>query len=402
MQIATGWSTQKIAERAAREAMAGIVAAGDRHPDFVLCELTEDYDVEEVLALLTQTWPETPVHLATTCRGVLLRRGWTSSAGRVLGLWSVFDAQGAFGTGGVPLEDRPSAAAALATRQALDQAGRAGELPSLIWISTAPGCEEQVLAGIESEVGTNVPILGGSTADNDVLGRWSQGTKAGTMSNGVVVSVFFPSVEIGYSYHNGYLPQAQSGTATEAEGRLIRSIDGRPAAEVYNEWTQGLIGPTLSEGGNIFDKTTFWPLGRVRGWLNNIPLYVLAHPERAEPDGALRLFADVEQGETVVLMSGTRNGLIRRAGRVAESALDSLDVLPSQISGALVIFCAGSMVAIEEHIDEVAQSIHQVLGDVPYLGCFTFGEQGRLVGGGNHHGNLMISVVVFSDQEAVF
>ena len=67
------------------------------------------------------------------------------------------------------------------------------------------------------------------------------------------------------------------------------------------------------------------------------------------------------------------------------------------MSGALVIYCAGCMLTVQDRMGEVAQGVCQVLGDKPFLGSFTFGEQGCFIGGSNHHGNLMISVVVFGD-----
>jgi hypothetical protein len=35
------------------------------------------------------------------------------------------------------------------------------------------------------------------------------------------------------------------------------------------------------------------------------------------------------------------------------------------------------------------------VGGKPFLGAFTFGEQGCFVGGENRHGNLMIATLVF-------
>lgn len=402
MQIATGWSTRVATKEALEEAVSGIRGAMEEPPDFVVCQFTEQHAAQDVVRFLSQQWPHSALHGATTCRALLTPEGCVHEDNRVVGLWALRDPEGAFGTGGAELDNAPREAAAAATRTALDHAGRPGELPSLVWISTAPGNEEEVLAGIEDEVGDNVPILGGSTADNNVLGQWAQVTASKWMSNGVVVSVLFTSVEIGYAYHNGYVPQEVGGVATSSSGRVVHTIDGRPAATVYNEWTDGRLDAALAENIPVLEATAFWPLGRVRGWLNNIPLYVLAHPENVEADGGLRLFAAVQQGEPLVLMSGNRDSLVRRAGRVAESALESLETRPTTMAGALITFCGGSMLAIEDDVDQVARSIHAVLGPSPYLGGFTFGEQGRLVGGGNYHGNLMISVIIFSDQDAVF
>jgi len=61
-----------------------------------------------------------------------------------------------------------------------------------------------------------------------------------------------------------------------------------------------------------------------------------------------------------------------------------------------VIFCAGCMLTVRERMDQVVLGLRDNLADVPFLGCFTFGEQGCFIGGENRHGNLMISVTVFA------
>ena len=53
------------------------------------------------------------------------------------------------------------------------------------------------------------------------------------------------------------------------------------------------------------------------------------------------------------------------------------------------------MLAIEKEIGLVSQSLAEALPSVPFLGNFTFGEQGRFLEGRNRHGNLMISCVLF-------
>jgi len=96
------------------------------------------------------------------------------------------------------------------------------------------------------------------------------------------------------------------------------------------------------------------------------------------------------------LMRGTSEALRTRAGRVAADALALARLRPNEAAGALVIFCAGCMLTIRDELDDVVASLREVLDGVPFLGCFTFGEQGCFVGGENCHGNLMISVTVFA------
>ncbi|MBK7772403.1 MAG: FIST C-terminal domain-containing protein [bacterium] len=95
------------------------------------------------------------------------------------------------------------------------------------------------------------------------------------------------------------------------------------------------------------------------------------------------------------LLAGSRDSLVERAGRVATNAVGSVFDGTDGVSGALVVYCAGCMLAVRDQMDDVVAGIDGALGGKPFLGLFTFGEQGCFVGGDNHHGNLMISILVF-------
>ena len=50
--------------------------------------------------------------------------------------------------------------------------------------------------------------------------------------------------------------------------------------------------------------------------------------------------------------------------------------------------------AVGDEMAGVVGEVAESFGPVPFLGCFTFGEQGSVLQR-NVHGNLMISAVVF-------
>jgi hypothetical protein len=54
------------------------------------------------------------------------------------------------------------------------------------------------------------------------------------------------------------------------------------------------------------------------------------------------------------------------------------------------------MLSITELMEDVASGIDKGLDGAPFLGVFTFGEQGHALNQKNSHGNLMISCVTFS------
>jgi hypothetical protein len=137
-----------------------------------------------------------------------------------------------------------------------------------------------------------------------------------------------------------------------------------------------------------------WPLGRVTREVVGVPFHLLAHPATSNPDGSLELFADMSEGDRIWQMRGSVDSLVARAGRIAAQARSNAG---SEIAGALVVYCGGCMLAVRERMEEVRSGVNAALGDVPWIGLFTFGEQGLPPGGEVEHGNLMISCTIIAE-----
>jgi hypothetical protein len=334
------------------------------------------------------------LHGATSCLGVMGADGPKIESGA--GAFAIWDADGSYGTALAAISDDPRQAAREATQNALAAADRPGEAPELIWISSSPGQEEALLEGVQDIVGSNVPVLGGSAADDTVSGDWVVFDHGKALANGVIVSVLFPSRPISFAYHNGYAPTLHNGSVTAVEGRLLKEIDNRPAAEVYREWVgEGVIPENVASQTAILSESTLSPLGRYLESVSDVPYYLLAHPAGLTPNDELELFANVDVGDTLTLMTGSPAQLTQRAGKVASLAAQAGGFAPDNIAGALMIYCGGCMLAVQEQLDDVTAGVREALPGVPFLGVFTFGEQGVVLDGRNRHGNLMISAIVF-------
>jgi len=151
----------------------------------------------------------------------------------------------------------------------------------------------------------------------------------------------------------------------------------------------------LAHGGAVLAQTSMFPLATDGGRLDGVSHYRLIHPEIVTSTGGLRTFCNLDVGARVYAMKGDRRRLVDRAGRVAEQAAQMLAADRSRIAGAIVVYCGGCKMAIGEDIERVSVAVANNLADAPFIGCFTFGEQGRMLDR-NVHGNLMISAVVFS------
>ena len=395
MQISVAHSTAKVSKEAASQTATIVDQELDESPDLLILYCSDGYDGQELLQTLKDRFPDCALQGGTSCQGVMSDAGYHSDQGWGLGLFAISDKAGAYGVGAAEMGEDPRQAAQEAVLQALAHAGRPGEIPDLVWLVGAPGHEEKVLEGIADVLGPSVPVAGGSTADNEVAGNWHQFANGDVYSNSVTLSVLFPSGTVSFAFHSGYTPTETRGRVTQAGAHKAIEIDGQPAAEVYNRWTGGVIEPALNGGGNILTSTTLFPLGREVGQVEGMSYYRLSHPDSVTPEHELTLFSEIQEGDEVVLMTGNRDSLVSRAGRVAQSAIRARQPESEGIAGALVIYCAGCMLTIQESMPEVAANLDQSLGGRPFIGTFTFGEQGCFREGENYHGNLMISVVIF-------
>ena len=365
----------------------------------------ERHDDRLIHAFLEDHFAGVPVIGGTSCGGAMSAQGLGGEGS--IGLLAVIDPNGEYGVATASLQGDIASVAEATLHRALANANCPGELPELVWVYQAPGQEELVIEGLRRVVGDRCPIIGGSSADNTVAGRWRQLGPDGPMAHGLVVAVLFSSGGISFAFQGGYEPAGPSGVVTKvayeplgssgvvtsARGRTIVSIDGEPAAQVYNRWTQGAVAEKLG-GGNILMETTMHPLGIDVGKIGDVPHYLVVHPDQVLADGSLCTFADIAEGTTLFSMRGDKTRLVERAGKVAPAAANGLSGGPESLAGGLVVYCAGCRLAVDDQMDEVATTIAESFDGSPFIGCFTFGEQGQVLGH-NAHGNLMISAIAF-------
>jgi hypothetical protein len=367
------------------------------------------HDDARIHAWLKTRFPGAAVIGGTSCNGFMTETGvWDGAS---IGLLLIDDEAGDYGAAAGTLGEDPAGAAERLLGEALSVCGCDGQLPELIWVYQEPGSEEMTMQGLRRVVGDRCPIIGGSSADDSVSGEWRQMGPDGPLRGGMVVGVLFPSGSSGYAFQGGYepagpsgivtgvgfRPAGDSGIVTGSAGRELLTIDGQPAAEVYRRWTGNIIDEEkLSKGGTILAETTMFPIAVDAGRVDGVTHYLLVHPESITGNGALKTFCELQEGSRVFAMKGDRQRLVDRAGRVADQARRALPAGSGELAGALLVYCGGCKMAVGDDIGKVATAVSEQLDGAPFIGCFTFGEQGHLINR-NVHGNLMISAVALGN-----
>lgn len=374
---------------------AFLAASGDgSSPDFIAIYGRHDLMTPAFRQAAIDGFGQVPLHAGSSHAGVLSHQTVADPELATCGAIAFFDPEGNFGTCSTDLGDDPRAEAERATIAALENAGRPGEAPTIILLSSAPGCEELVLDGIRSVVGPGTTILGGSAADDDVSGKWSQFSHLSFHTNGLVISALFLGAAPFVGFQSGYSPVGHSGTVTEVRGRKIISINGEAANQVYAQWTGQTIPVPEPDSAShqIIAQSSLYPLGRVSSHFDSVPFHILMLPTHSHPDGSLDLLANPAVGETIYLMKSTTDNILRRVSSIGRMARNGGE----RPKASLVIICAGCMMALGPRTHELSSVLASAFGDSPYLGIFAFGQQGIVANGNAAHGNLMISCAAFS------
>ncbi|MGF1694237.1 FIST C-terminal domain-containing protein [Vibrio lamellibrachiae] len=378
-----------------RDAVKELVSALSRdNLSCVVCYYTQEYNQENLRKEFTSLLPNVSLIGCSTCQGIMTEKG--VHFGAVVGIVAIYDsASHAYGSGFIELTEQCNIedATSLALERALKESNRVGEVPGFIILHATPGVEEKIIEAIDQIFHTQVPIIGGSAADNHIKGKWSIFTESKSTSSGMALQLFYPSQNVTAGLSAGYSPTEFTGVATKCSERELIEIDHQPAQDVYLEWISDHAGVDVPKHF-VFELVTEFPLGRKVGEVYESPYYKLSHPISISDNKGLLLFTNISVGDEVTLMSGDRQQLITRAARILKETKRHIHS-DDQIIGAICIMCAGPMLYLEQDIHEVNKEICKELKNNPFICPFTYGEQGRFIDGENAHGNLMISSAVF-------
>jgi len=304
----------------------------------------------------------------------------------------------------------------LSVSRAIEDSGRAvGEKPKFILVSGAtyllPGTlecpiEERFIEGIESVVGKDVPIIGGLGADS--MAQGNEKVFAGDIYAGdkiyefgsVATAAVYTDLKVGYAFLGGFTPTINKAVATKASGHVLYELDGRPCAEVYDEWTDSALGQRINTVGEwVIDFTALYPLSEKISEKSSIPGYYnkLIHYFNDPEPGVCKVACEVKEGDVIYLLEGTPNMFVNRGAMTAMLARADGAISKDEIAGGYMIFCAGSFLTIPaKDYPRISYAINDVLGGAPFIGGYEFGGFGSFLGvESNRFSTQMASFLVF-------
>lgn len=381
------WSEEADAHKAGKESAEKALAELDEKAGFALAFCTVDYDEAAFIKGVKEALGDVPLMGCTSFTGILTPGGFIHEEGGVGGVMLLASPEMEFGVGGSEIGDDPRAAGQKAVRAAIAQAGKGETDPVSAFLMIAPpGAEETLIKGIEDVVG-RAPMIGGSAGDNTIEGFWKEFANYEVYANGVMVGVLYSDLPFGTGYTGYYEPTGKQGVITKVEGkRTLVEIDGKKALEVYAGW-RGMKAEDLL-GAELLGAAIPFPLG-VRDVSGD--LWWVRHPLGGNEDGSMAIGNDLAEGTAVMMMEATLDEIVQGASEVVKMALDDLD---GEAGAVIIAHCGGRAAALGlEKMEQVGADIKALLGDIPFIGFCTFGEQGYTEWTANGAGGLMLAAL---------
>lgn len=233
------------------------------------------------------------------------------------------------------------------------------------------GNPSAVVRGIVSELGNKFPIVGGSAADAGKFVETKQFFQEEVLTDSVVGVGMSGRFLYSVGANHGWTSVGAPRTVTDAEGTLVRTIDGKPAISLYADY----LGE--EEVKNLRDYTLgevalSYPLG-IRD--KDSGGMLLRAPFGVKEDGSIVCGGEMRTGDVVQLMVGTKENAIAAAKKAAETALEGLGGQPK----AAIVFSCFVRNTLYENIEASRaeiDAVQEVIGrDVPMAGFYTYAEQ---------------------------
>ncbi len=349
------------------------------------------YDQSELVKGIQSIAPNTPFLGCTSSAAICTHDGYLNSETGYSGMMSFGGDAEVVVKGSEKTNESPRETGQKIAKEVMETVKGKDKEPDYFFMSANPGEEEEYLKGVQDILG-DIPVFGGSAADNTVEGKWSVICNDKVFTNGCAIAVFYTDTKMKNIYAGAYQETDKAGIITKVEGkRTLVEIDHEPAVKKYAEWT-GKSLDSLKAGG-ILVETICQPLG-VKDPIGNIT--AVRHPMFANEDYSMNIGADLATNTAVILLTNTPEGILD----ANEKTVDKLnEMMNNEAASYFLIHCGGrrlglSLAKIE---DKIYPEVKKATGDKEFLMAFTFGEYGSNEHSSNTVGGLSLSYTGFGE-----
>jgi hypothetical protein len=286
---------------------------------------------------------------------------------------------------GISTGGREAARAIVGPFKGLD--GRAPYRAALVMTDALAGHAEALVEELTLLTRGNYLLAGGGAGDDAKFSRTHVFLNTEVHTDAAVALEILSQKPIGVGVGHGWIPAGEPMFATDVDGMRVVGINGLPAVEAFEEHARNT--------GQEFDRTDPMPF-----FLHNIlgidtgDGFRLRVPLAINADGSITCAAEIPEQARLHIMETSDESAAAAAARATKAAIGALE--SSQPGAALIFDCVATRLRLGSAFDYELQSVGDVLGGAPFVGCNTHGQIARSEGQFSGFHNCTAVVLVFS------
>jgi methyl-accepting chemotaxis protein len=247
---------------------------------------------------------------------------------------------------------------------------------AILLLDPLSGVGEEAALLVAAELGPDVKLAGGAAGDDLAMSKTTVGAGDRVAHDAIALALLFSKEPLGVGVSHGHLPVTDPLTVTDADGAEVRTIDGRPAWDVWKEKTRA------AAKANGIDVDALAP-DEIGGYLlryeaglalGDTPSagYKIRAPLGVGPNGSLSFACGNPTGAVIRITESVPERQIDSAVRAAEAAHESVDKKP--VAGAIIFDCICRNLILGATFGDAVRGMAKALGGAPIAGFETYGE----------------------------
>ena len=259
----------------------------------------------------------------------------------------------------------------LAARFASIQDMRPGYRNALVMTDALAGNADRLVDALTLATAGQYQFFGGGAGDNAQFQKTTVFCRGEVLTDAAVALEILSEKPIGVGVSHGWQPASQPLRVTEANGMQLISVNGLPAAELFQAHAAE-TGQTLNPDAPVpFFLHNILGIETASGHKLRVPLAILK-------DGTVLCASELPQDAIVRIMRSTERSTVEAAQVAADAALNALGHHKPQ--AALFFDCVATRLRMGQAFAGELAAVRDRLGGVDLTGCNTHGQIARAEG----------------------
>jgi hypothetical protein len=234
----------------------------------------------------------------------------------------------------------------------------------------------------------NYRFFGGGAGDDARFTKTHVFCGTEAFTDAAVALEILSTKPIGVGVSHGWEPAGEPLRVTEAEGSTIISLNAAPAVEAFEDHAESTGQPFDRNDPVPFFLHNVLGIETSSGYKLRVPLAVLE-------DGSIGCASDIPAGAMVRIMKTTAQSASDAAMRAVNSAMGDMRGTPPEV--ALFFDCVATRLRMGGDFGMEMDALQRALGDIPYVGCNTYGQIARSEGQFSGFHNCTATVALLPD-----